>query len=256
MVRYAVLGSGSSANAYIFESEGFSFVVDNGFSCRELLRRAEKAGFDPSFIRYVLLTHVHGDHLKGIEVLSRKLRIPVVRHESLNLSAHVNGALHGQIGVTPGETHRLGPLTVFPFETSHDALHSLSYAFELGGKRFCLITDTGKVSREMASCAVHSDVLFLEANYCPRMLEEGPYPPFLKRRIASEQGHLSNQEAVAFLNRLGESKVRRLELAYLCHLSGTNNDPEVVQAHLDENLIWPGEVRICPKGAMSPVGTL
>ena len=256
MVRYALLGSGSSANAYIFEHGESSVLVDNGFSCRELLRRAEKGGFDPSQIRWILLTHVHGDHLKGVEVLSRRLGVPVVHHKDLNLEDFVKGPLHDQILLTPGENRRLGPLTVFPFETSHDVPYSLGYTLELGGRRFCLITDTGVISQEMASCAAHSDVLFLEANYCSKMLKEGPYPPALKRRIVSNRGHLSNEKAVAFLNNLGKSPKKRLRLVYLCHLSGTNNDPKVVQAHLDEHLTWPGEVKICPKGAMLPTSRI
>ncbi len=252
MVRYAVLGSGSSANAYIFQTGGFSFIVDNGFSARELIRRVQAGGFDLSSIRYILLTHTHSDHLKGVEVLSRQLGIPVVRHHDLDLMPFLKGSLPGQIPVVPGETLRLGPLSLYPFETSHDALHSLSYAFELEGRRFCVITDTGVVTRQMASCAVHSDILFLESNYCPEMLERGPYPVFLQRRIASDQGHLSNHAAVAFLNQVGQAKGLRLQRVYLCHLSGTNNDPEVVQEHLDRNLTWPGRVEICPKGLMSP----
>ena len=252
MVRYAVLGSGSSANAYIFQTEGFSFVIDNGFSARELIRRARAGGFDPALIRYILLTHTHSDHLKGVEVLARQLGIPVVRHHSLDLLPFLKGPLPGQIPAVPGETLRLGPLKLFPFETSHDALHSLSYAFDLLGRRFCVITDTGVVTSRMASCAVHSDVLFLESNYCPGMLERGPYPVFLQRRIASDQGHLSNQAAVDFLNQLGQSGRLRLKRVYLCHLSGTNNHPEVVQEHLDRYLTWTGRVDICPKGLMSP----
>ena len=251
MVRYAVLGSGSSANAYIFQTEGFSFIIDNGFSARELIRRVLAGGFDPSLIRYILLTHTHTDHLKGVEVLSRQLGIPVVRHYNLDLHPFLKGPLAGQIPAIPGEALRLGPLSVFPFETSHDALHSMSYAFELMGLRFCVITDTGVVTSQMASCAVHSDILFLESNYCPEMLERGPYPLFLQRRIASDQGHLSNQAAVAFLNQLGQTKRLRLQRVYLCHLSGTNNNPEVVQDHLDRHLCWPGRVEICPKGIMS-----
>jgi len=251
-VRYAVLGSGSSANAYIFQTGDFSVLVDNGFSCRELLSRAEKFGFDPSCIRYILLTHIHGDHLRGVEVLSRKLKIPVIRHEELNLTARCRGPLGGQIPVRPGEKTVLGPLVIHPFETSHDAPFSVSYALELWGARFCLITDTGQISRRMSLYARHSDVLFLEANYCDRMLEEGPYPWHLKRRIASEQGHLSNRAALDFLNHLAEGKPSRLSRVFLCHLSGTNNDPEVVEELLSRELRWKGDFRVCAKGTAHP----
>ena len=248
MVRFAVLGSGSSANAYIFEYGSFSFLIDNGFSCREVLKRAEKLGFDIEKIQYIFLTHTHSDHLKGVEVLSRKLKIPVVRHRDLNMNAHFRGPVHGQIEIIPGEKLKLGPLTVHPFETSHDAAFSLSYAFEIGDRRFCLITDTGIITGEMMKFAIHSDTLFLESNYCPDMLENGPYPLFLKERIASEQGHLSNRDAVEFLNHIGESKKSRLKEVFFCHLSGTNNEPEVLEKEVAANLQWRGRWKICPKG--------
>lgn len=249
-VRYAVLGSGSSANAYIFEYNGFSFLIDNGFSCKEVLRRAEKLGFDPGLIKYVFLTHTHSDHMKGIEVLSRKLMIPVVKHQKLDMTAYCRGAIHGQIDVVPGEKLKLGPLTVHSFDTSHDAPHSISYAFAIGESRFCLITDTGVITREMFNFAVNSDTLFLESNYCPRMLREGPYPGYLKDRIFSEYGHLSNRDAVEFLNHIARTKNSRLSKVYFCHLSGTNNEPEVLERELNENLKWNGIYEVCPKGTL------
>jgi len=248
MVRFAVLGSGSSANAYIFESKGFSFIIDNGFSCKELLRRVEKLGFDPANIKYLILTHTHSDHLKGMEVLSRKLQLPLVRHHELDMFAYCKGPLAGEIDAVPGEKLKLGPLTLHPFETSHDSFGSLSYAFELGDKRFCLITDTGVITKEMMKYAVHSDILFLEANYCPDMLENGPYPWHLKKRIFSEEGHLSNDDAIDFLNHISQIKTSRLTEVYFCHLSGTNNEPEVLEEQIISDLRWKGRYEICPKG--------
>ena len=256
MVRYAVLGSGSSANAYIFEYKGFSFLIDNGFSAKEVLRRAVKLGFDPDNIKYLILTHTHGDHLKGIEVLSRKLNVPVVRHHEIDLFSHCRGELAGQIDAVPGEKLSLGPLLLHPFHTSHDAPFSLSFAFELGDRRFCLITDTGVITAEMYKFAVHSDILFLEANYCPEMLKNGPYPGYLKKRIASEQGHLSNFDALEFLNHIQNAKQSRLAEVYFCHLSGTNNEPEQLEETLNANLEWKGRYTICPKGVAVLGGTI
>ncbi len=250
MVKYAVLGSGSSANSYIFECGNFSFIIDNGFSCKEVLHRAEKLGFDTEKIKYIALTHTHSDHMKGVEVLSRKLKIPVIRHHELNLATHCRGAIHGQIKIIPGEKCLLGPLTLHPFATSHDAPFSLSYAFELGERRFCLITDTGMITRDMMKYALHSDTLFLESNYCPDMLENGPYPYFLKQRIFSDHGHLSNRDAVDFLNHISDVKGSRLSRVFFCHLSGTNNEPGVLEEELVETLRWKGEYHICPKGVL------
>ena len=79
-LRYAVLGSGSSANSYIFEYNGFGIIIDNGFTCKQAIERATNLGFDTANVKYIFLTHLHDDHFRGIEVLSRKLRAPVVTH--------------------------------------------------------------------------------------------------------------------------------------------------------------------------------
>lgn len=228
MLRYAVLGSGSSGNSYIFENEGISFLVDAGFSGKELLRRVNDFGFDYRNIRSIFLTHGHKDHSRGAHILSRKLHIPVVHY----------GRFY------PGIMKRLKGMDVSSFPTSHDSPGSVSYSFVLGGKRFTIITDTGIVSKEMAGYAGRSDVLFLEANYNEDMLKAGPYPYYLKQRILSELGHLSNYNAVSFLNELETDTLARV---YFCHLSGTNNSPEQLEEDVGMNLRWPGKWKICAK---------
>ncbi len=247
-MRFAVLGSGSSANSYIFEDENGSYLFDNGFSCREVSRRAETAGFDLSRLKFIFLTHIHSDHLKGVASLSRKHGVPVVAHRDLHLQDYINGETAGKLDILEGRSYRDGGLTFEAFGTSHDAPFSLGYHFTLGGISFTLMTDTGISTEEMRQCVLRSDVLFLEANYDETMLEEGPYPRFLKNRISSDLGHLSNKAAITFLN--GFKPDDKLKQVFFCHLSGNNNCPEVLRKSIEENLRWKGRYRILQKGEL------
>lgn len=247
-LRYAVLGSGSTANSYIFEHEDFSFIIDNGFSAKKALTRAEGLGFDPDKIGLILLTHHHQDHLKGIEVLSRRVKAPVGVHHQLNLNPWLKSSLYKRMDIVPGKFYSRDNFRFLAFPTAHDAAHSVSYSFMLGRTVFSLISDTGYLTPQMKRLAAESDILFLESNYDREMLEAGPYPAWLKKRITSPLGHLSNHEALDFLNGLGQSGNRRLKEVYFCHLSSTNNDPQLLEQTLRRGLNWKGQYTVCPKG--------
>ena len=247
-LKYAVLGSGSSANSYIFEYGGMAVIIDNGFSCKQAVDRASSMGFNTEKVKYIFLTHSHDDHFRGIEVLSRKLKAPVVVHKELNVNRKLKTHFYQRKDIVPGPFYTDGDFRFRAFQTSHDAEHSVSYHFEIGGTVFTIISDTGAYSDEMIDFASASDVLFLEANYNESMLWDGPYPYFLKERIASEKGHLSNRDAMNFLNTAGEREGSRLQKVFFCHLSSTNNTPEVLEDDVRKYLKWKGQWVICPKG--------
>ena len=117
MFRYAVLGSGSSANSYIFEFEGFSFILDNGFSARELNRRMAELSFKPDNLEFIFLSHIHSDHLKGVERLSLDRKVPVVLHENLNINNHINRDLFHKLSVSPMRSYNYKSLNFTPFNT-------------------------------------------------------------------------------------------------------------------------------------------
>lgn len=258
MVRFAVLGSGSRSNSYIFTDGTTSLVIDNGFALREFRKRLEKAGFDEKTIRVVFLTHTHGDHVRGLENLLKETNALLVHHKDLRL-----GAIFRRIKewraypVEPRSSHQLHDIDFHPFSLSHDAPGSLGYHFKIGEKRFTLITDTGKTDDHMLRLAARSDVLFLESNYCPVMLKEGPYPPVLQARVSSEVGHLSNNQTADFLNQLedfrgipeGEKKALKTQKVYLIHLSENNNTPAKVQETMALSS-WQGELKICGRNEL------
>ena len=184
--RFAVLGSGSAANGYIFEWKGFAFLVDNGYSLSEFRRRMKAVQFDEKRLAFIFLTHLHSDHFKGVESLSRTLHIPVVTHESMPVENQCKQSGLHRLDIQPGKDYSFESLRFRAFLTSHDSPHSIGFQFIMGGVTFTLITDTGCISGEMEELALASDYLFLESNYSPDMLHRGPYPQFLKKRILSE----------------------------------------------------------------------
>ena len=244
-MRYAVIGSGSCGNSYIFKTNKSCFVVDNGYSFSEFRRRAEAFGFDIRDIKYVFLTHIHRDHVAGVETLSQKLGIPVFTAENLDVSGCVRKGFYKQIGLTPGLSYNLDDFSFTVFPTFHDAPDSVGYSFSMEGERATIITDTGRTSPQMKALAEESGVLFLESNYCPDMLKKGPYPIWLQKRILSEYGHLSNFDALEFVKSLGCGKCRKV---YLCHISDKNNTPERVQEVFDSTPLKNIEYIICKRG--------
>ena len=244
-VKYAVLGSGSSANAYIFQKDNFSFIIDNGFSLKELTRRAAVAGFDLSRVKFILLTHTHSDHFNGVGTLSRKYKIPVVVHHMLSDDDFNKMKPFSRLDVIPGTEYSFDGLRLTPFSTSHDASFPLGFYFSFGDKTFMLLTDTGHVTDEMRIFAEKTETMFLEANYSVEMLQAGPYPGFLKNRISSKKGHLSNYDAIEFLNSMRDSTPH---MVYLCHLSDSNNSPERIRKDMELKLKWNGNIKICNKG--------
>lgn len=246
--RYAIVGSGSKANAYIFETADFSFVIDNGFTLKEFKKRLADNGFHYSRVQGVWLTHNHGDHIRGLEALLVDRKVPVLHHHQTNLKGFLRHPSITGIPVAPGKSSRFGQADFYPFPLYHDAPHALGYHFKVGGVTFTLITDTGRTDDLMLKLAARSQVLFLEANYCPDLLETGPYPRILKNRVASDTGHLSNHQAIQFLNKLHDMpEGTRLEQVYLVHLSENNNTVETVQNHVQEHLRWRGRLEVCPR---------
>lgn len=253
---WAILGTGSQANSYAFEHDEGLLVIDNGFPLRTFRKRAQRAGLNPDRVDTVLLTHTHGDHIRGLEDLVKSRSATLVHRQGLRLDAVLRslpaGALRPVEALTPYEAPGV---SFYPFDLSHDAPAATSYHFKVGGLRFTLITDTGRTDDTMLRLAARSDVLFLEANYCPDLLARGPYPAVLRARVASERGHLSNHQAAEFLNRLADLRdsglgAAQLKQVYLVHLSENNNTPDRVAEVLGRECRWDGPVRVCARGEL------
>lgn len=223
-MRVTTLSSGSKGNCVYVEGESGALLIDAGLSVREILSRLSAAGGKADLIHSVLVTHEHGDHIRGVAALARRLGIPVTGSAgtlSRLPSWSSSTRLPDRITCRPGTPFRAGEFTVHPFSTSHDAREPLGYCVQEGGIRLGCCTDTGILTPAMMEILGRCDMLILESNHCPDLLRNGPYPEVLKRRIRSRRGHLSNQAAAAGLQTLG-AEVPVIQLA---HLSEINNTP-------------------------------
>jgi phosphoribosyl 1,2-cyclic phosphodiesterase len=255
-MRCTVLASGSKGNCAIIEGSAGSLLIDAGLSAKELLRRMATAGQDPSSIDAVLVTHEHGDHIRGLDVIARKLDIPVYA---------TGGTLHDflafrKVSKKPLEHHTcryhepftIGNFLIEPFATSHDAAEPCGYIVSEGDCRIGYCTDTGVMTPAMFSLLHRCDGIVLESNHCPDMLANGPYPESLKRRIRSKRGHLSNQAAAECLHDFGKDVPRVI----LAHLSEINNTPEKARGTArdglglffeEEHVIVASQCGTCPE---------
>lgn len=230
-MRLIVLASGSSGNAALIESGGRAVLLDAGISARETMRRINSAGAGDVRIEAILITHEHSDHVRGARVLARTLRVPVMGTVgTLRAAAACLADVPETVIVGRRDRFSVAGLRVTSFPTEHDASESCGFTFESRrGMRVGVATDTGVLTPEIADALAGCHAIGLESNHDERMLAAGPYPPFLKRRIAGNRGHLSNAAAAAGLDGLGW---KGLAHVFALHLSEQNNTPDSARAAL------------------------
>ena len=230
-LRLHVLASGSKGNCSVVQNAetGSLVVVDCGISFRAFKERCQACGIDPGRVGSVLVTHEHTDHTKGLGVLARGLA-KLGAHPAVYASTAVHDAsselqeIQDAIDLRhfqAGDQLQLGGVSAHAFRTSHDAAESFGFRFEGGGDAVGFMTDTGIVTGEAVEALARCRVLAIEANHDVDMLAKGPYPAYLKARIAGERGHLSNEQSGELLQKLLDD---RLECVVGMHVSQNNND--------------------------------
>lgn len=225
-LQIASLNSGSNANCYYIGNHADAILIDAGLSCRETERRMKRLELSMQKVRAIFITHEHTDHIKGVEVLSKKHKLPVyitpltLQGSRLKIDLSLTKTFYAYAPV------RVGSLKITAFPKLHDAADPHSFVIEQDGVRVGVLTDIGSHCEHVVSNFKSCHAVFLEANYDEKMLEEGRYPYYLKKRIRGEKGHLSNDQALElFMNHRSEE----LSLVLLSHLSKENNCPELVQ---------------------------
>ena len=251
-IQVCSLNSGSNANCYYIGNSQEAVLVDAGLSCRETERRMKQSGLSMENVKALFISHEHTDHICGLAGISKKYRLPVyVTSDTLR---HINMPLDPVL-VHPfkhAKPIRVGNLVVTPFNKSHDAADPHSFIVSGYGINTGIITDIGYACKRVIKYFGQCHAVFLESNYCDNMLTNGSYPWYLKKRISSDEGHLSNAQALDLFRHYRSADLRLLVLS---HLSKNNNKPKLV-----EELFTPhaGKTRIfiASRYEASPVFTI
>jgi phosphoribosyl 1,2-cyclic phosphodiesterase len=227
-MRFASLGSGSRGNSTLIQSGSTLLMVDCGFTCQETERRLARLECSAEQLAAILITHEHGDHIRGVPALARKYALPVWLSPGTRLMLPDDGLpevhhFDGQTGLC------LGDLAIQPFTVPHDAREPCQFVFADGKHRFGLLTDAGRVTAHIRASLDGCDALMLECNHDPDLLAAGPYSARLKARVGGPLGHLSNAQAAGLLEGIDASRLQHIVAA---HLSEKNNHPDLACAAL------------------------
>lgn len=239
MSNFCALYSGSSGNSMVVSSGGATLLVDAGVSCRSVLTALQEREVDLSSLQGILVTHEHIDHVRGLKVLLKKLHIPVYASagtlNSLYQTEMVPADADLRVITQPTE---IGGMEVNPFATPHDAAGPLGFTVTTAeGEKLGIATDLGHITAEVDAALCGCGTVVIEANYDDYSLRNGPYPFYLKQRIASQFGHLSNRDSAAQCLRLVQKGARQL---ILCHLSQENNTPGMAAEAITQHLQGQG----------------
>ncbi len=229
MMRMVSISSGSSGNCIYIGSEDTHILVDAGISNKRIEAGLKELELSPRDLSGILITHEHSDHIKGLGVLSRKYNVPIYStRETLNeiQDSKSLGEIPEELfnPVLPDVGFKVGDLEVKPFSIDHDAANPVAYRLENIGKSVAVATDMGHYSQYIIDHLQGLDAILLEANHDVKMLEAGPYPYYLKRRILGDYGHLSNENAGRLLSRVLHDNMKHI---FLGHLSKENNYEEL-----------------------------
>lgn len=239
MLKFISFSSGSSGNCYYLATCEDGLIIDSGLGIRTLKKYCRDYGVSLASVHNVLVTHDHADHVKSVGNLSIDYNLPVYTtgkvHEGIIRNYCVSKKIpHDNIRVIEkGQTYKIGGFLVTPFEVPHDSSDNVGYRIEAEGVVFCLITDAGSITDEMKRQISEANYLVIEANHDEEMLECGPYPNHLKKRILSNIGHLSNKNCGIVI---AENMTEKLRMVWLCHLSEENNHPELARKTVESVL--------------------
>ncbi len=225
MIKFCNLFSGSSGNSSYIESGSTKILIDAGVSCQRITKALESIGTSFDEISAILITHEHIDHTKGLTTIAKKFNTPIyATAKTWRQMSTLNVLDHCKQFFIPYKDFTIGDLTIHPFSIPHDAVDPCGFSILNGEKKITIATDIGHVEESLIAEMCGSDLLLIESNYDNDTLLCGAYPYFLKKRISSDIGHLSNEATGKLVKTLYENGVTKFILG---HLSKENNFPEL-----------------------------
>jgi len=224
-MKVCVLGSGSGGNSFYFEGNGTKILIDVGFYLNVIEERLYDAGISSGHLNGILITHEHKDHVCGLNMFARKWDIPVyINDMTYNVMKKWTKSINPTI-FHNGSNFSIGELEIKPFSLPHDAADNSGFVIKCDGKKIFYATDLGFVTLLAKEHMKNSDLIVIESNHDREMLINGSYPWYLKQRILSREGHISNEESAVALKEVISNKVKEIILA---HVSRENNHPDVL----------------------------
>ena len=227
-MRFASLGSGSEGNGLVVEAGSTRVLMDCGFGLADSVARLARLGVQPADLAGVVVTHEHSDHIGGVGRLARRHKLPVwLTAGTLAMAQDLDG-----VAVQVIDSHAafaVDGLEIQPYPVPHDAREPVQYVFGDGNRRLGVLTDTGCSTPHIEAMLAGVDALVLECNHDAAMLENGPYPVSLKRRVGGRFGHLENAQSAALLEKL---KHEKLQCVMAAHVSKKNNTSALAQRAL------------------------
>ncbi len=231
MIEICALASGSNGNCYYVGDENVAVLVDCGISRRLLLERMGERGLKIERVKAIFITHEHKDHIQGVKAVADKHQIPAyMTHETL-MGVRSEHRPHIYTLIENEEFIEVGGFKVYPVQKQHDARNPRSFRVERDGFNVGVFTDIGAPCNNVVSHVLACDFLFLESNYEDALLQAGRYPEFLKSRVASDFGHLSNHQSRELVDKCD---VNKLKVLYLAHISEDNNSSELVMKKFED----------------------
>jgi phosphoribosyl 1,2-cyclic phosphodiesterase len=225
-LTFCSLSSGSSGNCYYIGNEFHGILIDAGISATSIRKFLKSIDVSIQTIMGVFITHNHIDHIRGLEVLTRKNTIPAFTTPNVwksILTPHCRITSDCIREIMLKEKFHLAGFDIEPFPVFHDAPETVGFRISDGDRKITIVTDLGHICPTAASYIRDSNLLVIESNYDDDMLMNGNYPYYLKKRIASDNGHLGNHQASGFLAEVFNDRLSHICLA---HLSKNNNTPE------------------------------
>ncbi|MBK9381421.1 MAG: MBL fold metallo-hydrolase [Chitinophagaceae bacterium] len=226
------LNSGSNANCYYIGNNNEAVLIDAGLSCRETEKRMKQLELPMERVKAIFISHEHADHITGLAGISKKYQLPVYITDST--LARSNMPVEPQLvnSFKDAKPITIGNLAITAFKKSHDASDPHSFMVAGHGVNVGVITDIGYACKRVIKYFSQCHAVFLESNYCDDMLRNGNYPYHLQKRISSDEGHLSNAQALELFQQYQSADLR---LLILSHLSKNNNKPELVEAMFNQH---------------------